>query len=154
MAYTTDVKKLCALLAQMLAVTVSAAPGPSFCIKRLPTGKIQEPLTFASLRACQKRETDALTDAIFSTVITTASIKDFKTLDARQLQEQADWRSRHPGAETAEVPPPAPPRPAPPAQAAARPADPTALIESIARSPEERMSPEMAEAIKDFGIKK
>jgi hypothetical protein len=148
------VKKVCSLLAQVLAVTVSAAPLPSVCIKRLPTGKIQEPLTFASLRACQKRETDAVTDSIFSGVITTASIKDFKSLDDRHLAEQADWKSRHPGAETAEVPPPAPPRPAAPIQNAARPADPTAPIESIARSPEERMSPEMAQAIKDFGIKK
>jgi hypothetical protein len=143
------------LLAQFLAAVVYAAPSPSQCIKRLPNGIYQEPLTFTSLRACQKREAAAFTDSIFSNVITTASIKDFKAFDARQLQEQADYKLRHPDAQMAE----AEEMPAEPAAARApakprRQPNPLAPFESIARSPDERLSSDMTQALRDFGIKK
>lgn len=149
-------------LAVCWLAALAGAAEPARCVVKLPSGEYNEPASADELRKCHGRERDAYVDAMFGKKVGKGEVASLKALETRQQREADDYASRHPQArlrlteapasaettETAETPP------APKVAHARKPA---ADLASLKRTLDDQadggrhgISPEMAEAVRDY----
>jgi hypothetical protein len=85
-------------LLTLVAIVSASQAGATPCMKRLSSGKVIEPPSYAALRACHQQERDELVDLTFSTKVEKSSVNAFKQLEKRHKREQSDYLARHPKA--------------------------------------------------------